>query len=110
MTEQEIILNKLLDKLFNSKSLVEKTERNRDVILRCDNKNFPEYNYEDYEIKENYYKAIKELENEGIIIIKERKGAIHIVEEIRLVIDNSELACTMVGRPYVPNEVDYIKS
>ncbi len=110
MTEQKIILNKLLDKLFNSKPLVKNTERNRDVILRCDNKNFPEYNYEDYEIKENYYKAIKELENKGIITIKERKGAIHIVEEIRLVIDNSELACAMVGRPYVPNEVDYIKS
>lgn len=110
MTKQNIILNKLLDKLFNSKPLVENTERNRAVILKCDTKNFPEYNYEDYEIKEEYYKAIKALEHKGLITIKERKGTTHIVEEIRLVIDNSELACAMVGRPYVPNEVDYIKS
>lgn len=110
MTEQEIILNKLLDKLFNSKPLVENTERNRGVILKCDTKNFPEYNYEDYEIKEKYYKAIKALEHKGVITVKERKGAKHIVEEIRLVIDNSELACSMVGRLYIPNEVNYIKS
>ena len=110
MTEQEIILNKLLDKFFNSKPLVENTERNRDVILKCDNKNFPEYNYEDYEIKEKYYKAIKELEAKDIVTVKERRGAMHIVEEIRLVIENSELACALVGRPYVPNEVDYLKS
>ena len=110
MTEQEIIINKLLDKLFNSKPLVENTERTRSVILKCDTKNFPEYNYEDSDIKEKYYKSIKELECKGIITVKERKGAKHIVEEIRLVIDNSELACSMVGRSYVPNEVKYIKS
>lgn len=110
MNEQKIILNKLIDKYFNSKPLVESTERYRDVILKCDNKNFPEYEYEDYEIKEKYYKAIKELEAKGLITVRERKGAIHIVDEIRLVIDNGELACAMAGRPYVPNEVDYIKT
>jgi hypothetical protein len=59
MNEQITILNKLLNKLHKSRPFVENTERTRGVILKCNKRDFPEYDYENSNIKMAYNEAAK---------------------------------------------------
>ena len=54
MTEQGVILNRLLDKYENSKHLSEPGTSTRRVMLRVGKKELPEYIYEDAAIRDSY--------------------------------------------------------
>ena len=62
MTEQSIILNRLLDKFENSKHLSEPGTSHRRVMLRVDKKELPEYRYEDATTRDAYNEAARILE------------------------------------------------
>ncbi len=62
MTEQRMILNRLLDKYENSRHLSEPGASTRRVMLRVEKKELPGYLYEDAAIRDSYNEAALELE------------------------------------------------
>ena len=74
MTEQRIILNRLLDKYENSKHLSEPGISTRRVILRVGKKELPEYIYEDAAIRDAYNEAAAELEKQHLVQLERVKG------------------------------------
>ena len=71
---EDIILSRLLDKYEKSKHLLEPGASNRRVMLRTEKKDFPEYDYQDAEIRDAYNEAAKNLEQEGLVYIEWVKG------------------------------------
>ena len=67
MTEQGVILNRLLDKYENSKHLSEPGTSTRRVMLRVGKKELPEYIYEDAAIRDSYNEAALELEKQHLV-------------------------------------------
>ena len=67
MTEQSVILNRLLDKYENSKHLSEPGTSTRRVMLRIEKKELPEYLYEDAAIRDSYNEAALELEKQHLV-------------------------------------------
>ena len=74
MTEQSVILNRLLDKYENSKHLSEPGTSTRRVMLRVGKKELPEYIYEDAAIRDSYNEAALELEKQHLVQLKWVKG------------------------------------
>ena len=74
MTEQGIILNRLLDKYENSKHLSAPGTSLRRVMLRVGKKDLPEYVYEDAAIRDSYNEAALELEKQDLIQLEWVKG------------------------------------
>lgn len=74
MTEQGIILNRLLDKYENSKHLSDPGTSLRRVMLRVGKKDLPEYVYEDAAIRDSYNEAALELEKQDLIQLEWVKG------------------------------------
>ena len=74
MTEQGIILNRLLDKYESSKHLLAPGASLRRVMLRVVKKEFPEYNYEDATIRDAYNVAARELECQRLVQLEWVKG------------------------------------
>lgn len=71
---EDIILSRLLDKYEKSKHLLEPGASNRRVMIRTEKKDFPEYDYQDAEIRDAYNEAAKNLEQEGLVYIEWVKG------------------------------------
>ena len=67
MTEQGIILNRLLDKYENSKHLSDPGISTRRVMLKVEKKDFPEYIYEDASIRDTYNEAAMALEKHQLV-------------------------------------------
>ena len=67
MTEQRIILNRLLDKYENSKHLSSPGTSLRRVMLKVEKKDFPEYIYEDAAVRDSYNEAAKDLEKQHLV-------------------------------------------
>ena len=67
MKNQEIILNRLLDKYENSKHLLDPGTSLRRVMMRVEKKDFPEYIYEDAVIRDAYNEAALELEKKHLV-------------------------------------------
>lgn len=74
MTEQGIILTRLLDKYEKSKHLLEPGSSNRRVMLRIDKKELPEYKHETASIRDAFNQAAQELEQEQLISAEWLKG------------------------------------
>ena len=74
MTEQSVILNRLLDKYENSKHLSEPGTSTRRVMLRIEKKELPDYLYEDAAIRDSYNEAALELEKQHLVQLKWVKG------------------------------------
>jgi len=98
MNAKTVILNKLLDKYSRSKAFVTNTDFSRRVLLKCDKEDFPEYDYNDYETKTQYYNAVRELKKENVIDYTLRKGYEELIEEIWLNIQNAEAAYILANR------------
>ena len=107
--EETIIIEILLDKFIKSKPFVTGEERKRAVILKFDKTNFPQYDYEDYEIKEKYYNAVKNLEQLNLISVKYRKGVIHFIEEVRLNIDNIDESYKFISKDPLIDKIKKLK-
>lgn len=74
MKNQEIILNRLLDKYENSKHLLDPGTSLRRVMLRVEKKDLPEYIYEDAVIRDAYNEAALELEKRHLVQLEWVKG------------------------------------
>lgn len=74
MTEQRMILNRLLDKYENSRHLSEPGASTRRVMLRVGKKELPEYIYEDAGIRDSYNEAALELEKQHLVQLEWVKG------------------------------------
>ena len=67
MIEQNIILTRLLDKFEHSKHLSDPGTSNRRVMLRVNQKELPEYSYEDATIRDAYNEAASILEAKKMV-------------------------------------------
>ena len=74
MTEQRMILNRLLDKYENSRQLSEPGASTRRVMLRVEKKELPGYLYEDAAIRDSYNEAALELEKKHLVQLEWVKG------------------------------------
>ena len=74
MTEQSVILNRLLDKYENSKHLSEPGTSTRRVMLRIEKKELPGYFFEDAAIRDSYNEAALELEKQHLVQLAWVKG------------------------------------
>lgn len=74
MKNQEIILNRLLDKYENSKHLLDPGASLRRVMLRVEKKDLPEYIYEDAVIRDAYNEAALELEKRHLVQLEWVRG------------------------------------
>ena len=74
MTEQRIILSRLLDKFENSKHLSDPGTSHRRVMLRVDKKELPEYRYEDATTRDAYNEAARMLEAKQLVQLEWVKG------------------------------------
>lgn len=74
MTEQRMILNRLLDKYENSRHLSEPGASTRRVMLRVEKKELPGYLYEDAAIRDSYNEAALELEKKHLVQLEWVKG------------------------------------
>jgi len=71
---QEIILNRLLDKYENSKHLLDPGTSLRRVMLKVEKKDLPEYIYEDAVIRDAYNEAALELEKRHLVQLEWVRG------------------------------------
>ena len=74
MKNQQIILNRLLNKYENSKHLLNPGTSLRRVMLKVEKKDFPEYIYEDAVIRDAYNEAALELEKKHLVQLEWVKG------------------------------------
>lgn len=74
MTEQRMILNRLLDKYENSRHLSEPGTSTRRVMLKVEKKELPGYLYEDAAIRDSYNEAALELEKQHLVQLEWVKG------------------------------------
>ena len=74
MTEQRMILNRLLDKYENSRHLSEPGASTRRVMLRVEKKELPGYFFEDAAIRDSYNEAALELEKQHLVQLEWVKG------------------------------------
>lgn len=97
MTEQGVILNRLLDKYENSKHLSEPGTSLRRVMLRVEKKDFPEYTYEDAAIRDSYNEAARELEKQHLVQLEWVKGR-PLLSTIVLSLDQIKQCYSSTGR------------
>ena len=107
--EEKLIISKLLKKFSESKPFITGEERKRAVILKFDSSNFPQYNYEDYDVKEKFYNAVAILVQQNLVFAKFRKGVSHLIEEVRLNIDNVDRAYEYIGQDPLIGKIEKIK-
>ena len=65
--KQSILLSHLLDKYENSKHLTHPGTSSRRVMLRIEKHEFPEYAYEDAQIRDTWNDVVNDLETRGLI-------------------------------------------
>lgn len=65
--KQSLLLSHLLDKYEKSKHLIQPGTSTRRVMLRIEKHEFPEYAYEDAQIRDDWNDVVNDLESRGII-------------------------------------------
>ena len=65
--KQSILLSHLLNKYENSKHLTHPGTSSRRVMLRIEKHEFPEYAYEDAQIRDTWNDVVNDLETRGLI-------------------------------------------
>lgn len=109
MTEQSIILNRLLDKFENSKHFSAPGTSIRRVMLRVEKKDLPEYRYEDAAVRDSYNDAARILEKQHLVQlewVKERP----LLSSIVLNLDQVMQCYAAVGRIHPGIRAKYISS
>jgi len=107
MTEQGVILNRLLDKYENSKHLSEPGTSLRRVMLRVEKKDFPEYLYEDAAIRDSYNEAAQELERQHLVQLEWVKGR-PLLSTIVLNLDQIMQCYSSVGRMHPKTRAKHV--
>ena len=97
--ERRIILSRLLAKYESSKHLLEPGVSKRRVMLRVDNKELPEYSYEDAEVRDAYNQAARECAQQGLISITWLSGR-PVFSELILNLDRVYEAYDTIGKTH----------
>ena len=95
--EQRIILTRLLDKYEKSMHLLHPGKSKRRVMLRVENHDLPEYEYESAEIRDRYNDAAKRLASQGVISLEWFAGR-PVFSSVILNLSAVDLAYTMIAR------------
>ena len=85
--KQKLILERLLDKYEQSVHLYHPDVSTRRVMLRVDKKEFPEYDYENASVRDEWNTAARELELQGLVSlewIKERPVLSRVILNLEL--------------------------
>lgn len=109
MTEQSIILNRLLDKFENSKHLSEPGTSHRRVMLRVDKNELPEYSYEDATIRDVYNEAACILEAKQLVQLEWIKGC-PLLSVVTLNLEQVMSCYAALGRVHPKTQADYIST
>lgn len=109
MTEQSIILNRLLDKFENSKHLSEPGTSHRRVMLRVDKKELPEYRYEDATTRDAYNEAARMLEAKQMVQLEWVKGR-PLLSVVVLNLEQVILCYTALGRVHPKTQANHIST
>ena len=107
MTEQRIILSRLLDKFENSKHLSEPGTSHRRVMLRVDKKELPEYRYEDATTRDAYNEAARMLEAKQLVQLEWVKGR-PLLAVVVLNLEQVMLCYTELGRAHPKARANHI--
>lgn len=109
MTEQHIILNRLLDKFENSKHLSEPGTSHRRVMLRVGKKELPEYRYEDATTRDAYNEAARMLEAKQMVQLEWVKGR-PLLSVVVLNLEQVILCYTALGRVHPKTQANHIST
>lgn len=109
MTEQNIILSRLLDKFENSKHLSDPGTSHRRVMLRVDKKELPEYRYEDAATRDAYNEAARMLEAKQMVQLEWVKGC-PLLSVVILNLEQVMLCYTALGRVHPKTQAKHISS
>ena len=109
MTEQRIILNRLLDKFENSKHLSDPGTSHRRVMLRVNKKELPEYRYEDATTRDAYNKAARILEAKQMVQLEWVNGR-PLLSVIVLNLAQVMLCYTELGRSHPQTRANHIST
>ena len=107
MTEQSIILSRLLDKFENSKHLSDPGTSHRRVMLRVDKKELPEYRYEDATTRDAYNEAARMLEAKQLVQLAWIKGR-PLLSAVVLNLEQVILCYTELGRVHPKTRANHI--
>ncbi len=105
--EQNVILNRLLDKYEKSKHLLEPGSSNRRVMLRIEKKELPEYQHETADIRNAFNRAARELEQERLISVEWLKGR-PVLSGVILNLDQVERCYQMTGRTHPKRQAEIV--
>ena len=108
MTEQGIILTRLLDKYEKSKHLLEPGSSNRRVMLRIEKKELPEYRHETASIRDAFNQAVQELEQEQLISAEWLKGR-PVLSAVILNLDQVERCYQMTDRTHPRRQAEIVE-
>ena len=109
MTEQSIILNRLLDKFENSKHLSDPGTSRRRVMLRVDKKELPEYRYEDATTRDAYNEAARMLESKKMVQLEWVKGR-PLLSVVVLNLEQVTSCYTALRRVHPKTQANHISS
>ena len=109
MTEQRIILSRLLDKFEKSKHLSDPGTSHRRVMLRVDKKELPEYRYEDATIRDAYNEAARMLEAKQMVQLEWVKGR-PLLATVVLNLEQVMSCYTELGRLHPQTRANHIAS
>ena len=109
MTEQSIILNRLLDKFENSKHLSEPGTSHRRVMLRVDKKELPEYRYEDATTRDAYNEAARMLELKKMVQLEWVKDR-PLLSVVVLNLEQVTSCYTVLRRVHPKTQANHISS
>jgi len=107
MTEQRIILSRLLDKFENSKHLSDPGTSHRRVMLRVDKKELPEYRYEDATTRDAYNEAARMLEAKKMVQLEWVKGR-PLLSAVVLNLEQVSSCYTALGRVHPKTRANHI--
>ena len=107
MTEQSIILSRLLDKFENSKHLSDPGTSHRRVMLRVEKKELPEYRYEDATTRDAYNEAARMLEAKKLVQLEWVKGR-PLLSAVVLNLEQVILCYTELGRVHPKTRANHI--
>ena len=105
---EKLVLNRLLDKYENSSHLSSPGTSNKRVMLNVESKGFPEYDYENAEIRDSINGACIKLEKEGVIFAEWLVDR-PLLKKVILNLSEIELAYKIAGRLHPFEQIKVIK-
>ena len=101
--KQGILLSRLLDKYERSKHLTQPGTSSRRVMLRIEKREFPEYTYEDAQVRDAWNDVVKELEAQGLVSAQWVRGR-PVLSSVALNLENLPACYRLTGRTH-PKEL-----